>query len=73
MERPLLVHQYVQYDLIRLSKKYHKLGYELTLDQCYDIWAMYSESEYSNWLDTTVQNIKLSVKFIEKVLNSTTN
>ncbi len=65
MERHLWNKQYIQYDLIRLQKKYKKLGYELTLEQCYDIWYQFSVSEYSTWLETTPELIEQSVSFIK--------
>lgn len=70
MERPLWDKQYIQYDLIRLRRKYKKFGYELSLEQCYDVWYMFSVSEYSNWLETIPELIEQSVVFIDKVLNN---
>ena len=56
----------VQEDLRILQKKYMELGYEFSLDECYDIWYLYSEMLSANWI-----NAKGSVKqSIDYVINN---
>lgn len=40
----------VQDDLKLLQKEYKKLGYNYTLEECYDIWQAYSEICHANWI-----------------------
>ena len=49
----------IQQDLIELQIVYKDLGYELTLEQCYDAWYMYSQYCEANWLRvSSVENSK---------------
>ncbi len=50
MSRWLWNEEDVQQDLLLLQKKYKELGYDLTKEQCYDIWYMYSQYCHANWI-----------------------
>lgn len=55
----------VQEDLIVLKEKYKKqLGYELTLEQCFDSWYLYCEACSANWMyvDSDLSGSEWAVK-----------
>ena len=58
----------VQDDLILLQIEYRKLGYNPTLEQCYEAWYLYSEGCCANWIN--ISNVENSKEDIEKVLNN---
>lgn len=70
MERFLWNKQYVQYDLIRLQRKYKNLGYHLSLEDCYDVWIKYSESEFANWLETSDEIINNSLNYVKDFIKN---
>jgi hypothetical protein len=55
----------IQKDLLILSAKYQQIGYNLTLEQCYDIWTIYSDYCHATWLD--INDIEKSLKFIDNI------
>lgn len=58
----------VQEDLITLQTEYKKLGYNLTKEQCYDVWYMYCDECCANWM--YISNVENSVDYIQKVINN---
>lgn len=59
----------VQEDLKTLQREYKKqLGYDLTLEQCFDAWCLYCERYSANWMcvDGDLSNSKY---YVEKVLS----
>ncbi|WCK57325.1 hypothetical protein PP175_29485 (plasmid) [Aneurinibacillus sp. Ricciae_BoGa-3] len=50
MNRWLWNEQDVQEDLVVLLDKYKEMGYNLTKEQAYDAWYMYSEYCQANWM-----------------------
>lgn len=59
---------YVQEDLILLQLEYRKMGYNPTLEQCYEAWYLYSERCSANWIN--IGHVENSIDYIEEILNS---
>jgi hypothetical protein len=56
----------VQNDLKNLQQEYKKIGYDLTIEQCYEVWYTYSERCCANWLN--ISNVENSKSYVEEIL-----
>lgn len=53
----------VQKDLLILQEKYKKLGYDFTIDECYNIWYLFSDMLSANWLSVS-GDISKSIDYV---------
>ena len=58
----------IQEDLKILQRKYKELGYDFSLEECYNIWYLYSEMLCANWIDVN-GNIEQSIDYVVKNKN----
>ena len=57
----------VQEDLLLLHIEYRKMGYNPTLEQCYEAWYLYSEDMCANWIH--ISNVEGSREYMERIIN----
>lgn len=53
----------VQEDLKILQVKYKELGYDFSIEDCYNIWYLYSEMLCANWINVD-GDISQSVSYV---------
>lgn len=69
MSRWLFNEEDIQNDLLILKEKYKNLGFDLSIEECYDSWYLYSEQVHANWLNIG-ENIEDSLYAVKAILRS---
>ena len=58
----------VQEDLLMLQKKYKELGFDFSLEDCYNLWYFYSETASANWMNVgNINSISNSLKYAKYI------